>query len=142
MFSRMSPLRGVDEHVVGPAGDLQMAVGFEFRGRPVVDHVVGANHVIAVVDHHVASQRERIAGPLLVFRFPFHGSSGFGRRFRHGLRHQFLAGIVGQRRPGGAQRWVSRRAELRSSHFAPQVPHWLTLAGPVRPVAGDRRPAA
>ena len=89
-------VRGVDKHVVGPAAQLQMAVGFQFRGRPVVGHVVGANHVIAVVDHHVAGKGQRITGPLLVFRLPFHGSSGFRRRFRHGLWHQLLTGIVGQ----------------------------------------------
>ena len=97
-------VRGVDEHVIGPAGHLQMAVGFQLGGRPVVGHVVGANHVIAVVDHHVAGKGQRIAGPVLVLRLPFHGSSRLRRRFRHGQWHQLLAGVVGKFRGGRRSR--------------------------------------
>ena len=95
-----------------------MTVGFQFRGRSVVSHAVGANHVIAIVDHHIAGQGQRVAGPFLVFRLPFHGSSGFRRRFRHGQWHQLLAGIVrkiaGQGRHNGqAGAWRAARLTLR-----------------------------
>ena len=47
-------VRGGDEEVVGPAGNLEMAVGFKLRGRPVISDIVGANHVIAVVNDDLA----------------------------------------------------------------------------------------
>ena len=75
-------VRGVDEHVVGPAGDLQVSVGFQFGGVPVVAHFVGANHVIPVVDDDVAGQCDSVARPLLPQCLPFHWRAGRRRRFR------------------------------------------------------------
>ena len=87
---------GVDEHVVGPALDLHMAIGFQFGGRFVVHGLVGGQNVIAVAHHnparagpHVAQQRLRAGGQV-----------DRNARLRCGLRpgdgHQFLAGIVGE----------------------------------------------
>ncbi len=90
-------VRGVDEHVVGPAGNLQVAVGFQLRGLPVVGHVVGANHVVAVVDHDVAGQCQSVARPHLPQCLPFHWRAGRRRRFRCGQRHQLLPWVVRQR---------------------------------------------
>ena len=41
--------RSSEHNVLGTARHLQMALGLEFRGFLVVDHLVGAEHVIAIM---------------------------------------------------------------------------------------------
>ena len=120
-------VRGVDEHVVGPAGNLQMAVGFQFGGCPVVDHFVGTDHVIAVMAHHIAGKGQRIANPVLLFGLPLDGSPGSGLRLRHGQGHQFLAGVVGERvRCGISGVWPASTAGC--AECAALVNSWGTCA--------------
>ena len=52
---------GVDEHVIGPAGNLQVAFRLQLRSGLVVDNLVGAQNVVAIVDHYPAGQRSDIA---------------------------------------------------------------------------------
>jgi hypothetical protein len=47
---------GLDEHIVGAAGQLKISVGFELSRFLVVDHAIGAKDVVLVVNHHIAAQ--------------------------------------------------------------------------------------
>ncbi len=88
---------GVDEHIVGPAGDLQVAFRLQLRGGLVVDDLVGAQNVVAIVDHHIAGQ-----GPCHRPRghagagLPLHRYAACRRRLRLGHGQNLLAGIVRQ----------------------------------------------
>ncbi len=86
----------MDEHVVGTAGELDVALRLQFRGGLVVDDLVGVQNVIAIVDHHPARERPGVAHAGLVLRLPLHGYAGCGRRFRLGDGQNLLAGIVRQ----------------------------------------------
>ena len=115
-------VRGVDEHVVGPAGKLQMAVGFEFRGGAVVG--------------------QRIAGPVLVLCLPLHGSSGFRRRFRHGQWHHLLAGVVGQVRGGrqtGGRAGALGDVRLALRHRCRIGQHLRGLRAQIQVAGGQKR---
>jgi hypothetical protein len=59
------PVRGADEYVVRPTGDLEVALGLESGGGAVVGDLVGANNVAAVVDDDVAGQGVSITGQVL-----------------------------------------------------------------------------
>ena len=59
----------VDEHVVGPASNLQMALRVELGGRLVVDRFVGAEDVVLVVDDDVSGEGQDIADSALALRF-------------------------------------------------------------------------
>jgi hypothetical protein len=96
------PVRGVDEHVVGAAGELDMTLRLELGGGSVVGCLVGANYVVAVMDKHVAGEGDDVAGLLLLFRVQIDGNAPGRQGFRLRNGHQLLAGIVGERglRPG------------------------------------------
>ena len=75
-----------------------MAFGLQLRSSAVVDDLVGAYDVIAVVNHHIAGQRPHVAGPFLALLGIDDGEiSGCRRGLGGGHGHQFLTGIVGQR---------------------------------------------
>ena len=90
-------VRGVDEHIIRAARQLQMSVRLKFGCLSVVDHAVGAKDVILVMHHHIAGQRQGLAGPYLLLCFPLHGRSGYWLRFRRSHGNQFLIGIVWDR---------------------------------------------
>ena len=90
--------RGVDEHIVGAAGNLQVALRLQFRGGLVVNDLIGAQNVAAVVDHHRAGERPGIALAALALGLPFDRSAAGGRWLRFGHGQNLLAGIVGQGR--------------------------------------------
>ena len=81
---------------LGPAGNLQVAVGLQFRGGLVVDDFVGAEDVVAVVDHDIAGEGPGVAHAGLALGLPVDGHSGRGRGFRLGDGQHFLAGVVGE----------------------------------------------
>ncbi len=87
-------MRGVYEHTIGAAGELQMAVSFKYRGGLVIDHLVCAENVVAVVDHHVAVQGEHVSHPRLAIRVQLDGHSGRGYRLRNSDGENLLTGVV------------------------------------------------
>ena len=66
---------------VGAAGDLEMAVGLELRGGLVVDHLVGAEDVVAVMDDDVAVEGADVAYARLALGIQLDGYAAGG----HGL---------------------------------------------------------
>ena len=91
---------GVDEHIVGSARDLHVAFGLQFRGGLVVDDLVGAEDVAAVVAHHFAGEGPDIAHAGLALRLPLHGHASRGRGLGLGDGQNFLARIVRKLRGG------------------------------------------
>ena len=89
---------GVDKYVVGAAGNLEMAVGLEFGRRLVINDLVGAEDVIAVVHHYVAVGGDHIACICLVLCIQLNGQSACGRRLRLGDRQHLLIWVVWQLR--------------------------------------------
>ena len=73
-----------------------MTLGFEFRGRPVVDRFVGAQNVIPVMDHHSARAGPEVAFIRLRAGRQQRGNAGLRRRFGLGYGHQLKAGLVGK----------------------------------------------
>ena len=90
-------VRGVDEHVVGSAGKLQVAFRLQLRGGLVVDDLVGAENVVAVVDDHVAGEGQVVADAASGAGLPLDGHAGCGLGLRLGDGQNLLAGIVGER---------------------------------------------
>jgi len=87
---------GVDEDVFGTAGDLEVAIGFELRGGLVIDDVVGAEDVVAVVDDDVAGEGEDVADAGLAQGLELDGGTSGGLGFGLGDGDELLAGIGGQ----------------------------------------------
>jgi hypothetical protein len=87
-------MRGLDVSLVGSTGDLKIAVGFNFRCGLVVNDLVGANGVVAVVDYYVSAESECVANAALVVGFNANGHSSGGRWL--GLRDgkDFLSGVL------------------------------------------------
>ena len=56
--------------IFGPAGDLKVAVGIQLRGGLVVDDLVGAQNVVAIMNHDLAVPGPRIADAGLAARLP------------------------------------------------------------------------
>ena len=107
---------GVDENIVGSAGDLQVAFRLQLRGGLVIDDLVGAQNVIAVVDHHPAGQGPGVAHAALVLGLPLHRHTacGLGLQLSHG--QNLLARVVRQSgRSGIIQAGLSRLNGLRRS---------------------------
>ena len=71
-------MSGVDEHAVGPAGDLEVAFGFELGGGLVIDDLVGAEDVIAVMHDDMAVEGEDVADVRLAVGVELDGHSGCG----------------------------------------------------------------
>jgi hypothetical protein len=92
---------GFNEHVVDASGNLQMAFGFQVGSGLVIDHLVGAEDVIAVVDLNVAGEGPQIADAGLALRLPADRHSGRAHLLWLGDGQNFLAGIVGELRTGG-----------------------------------------
>jgi hypothetical protein len=89
---------GLNEHIVGAAGKLQMALGFKLRSGLVIDHLLSAQDVIAVVDHHIAGEGPEIADPGLALGLPLDRHSGRGFGFGLSYGENLLAGVVGKLR--------------------------------------------
>ena len=66
---------GVDEHAVGAAGHLEVAVSLEFRSGLVIDDLVGAEDVVAVVDDDMPVEGEHVTDAGLVICIQLHGNS-------------------------------------------------------------------
>jgi hypothetical protein len=91
---------GFDEHIPGTSGHLQVAVGFQLGRGPVIDHVVGAQDVVAIVNHDLAREGAGVAHAGLAFGVPRDGHAGGGLRLRLGHRNGLLPRIVGKRGGG------------------------------------------
>ncbi len=87
---------GVDQHIVGPAGNLQVAFRLQLRGGLVVDHLVGAQNVVAVVDHDIAGEGPGVAHAALVLGLPDDRHAAGRLRLRLGYGQNLLAGVVRQ----------------------------------------------
>ena len=135
IFSRMSPRVGVDEHIVGSAGELQVAFRLQLRGGLVIDDFVGAQNVVAIVDHDLAGEGPGVAHAALALGLPLHRHAACGRRLRLGHGQNLLAGVVRQGGCNFRRRSCARGVCLRWR----EVPHWST---PAPEFAGDRGPAA
>ena len=89
-------VRGFDEDVVGAAGNLQVAFSLQFRGGLVIDHLVGTQDVVAVVDYHIAGQGPGVACAGLALRFNLHRNAGHRGRLSLGDRDHLETGILGK----------------------------------------------
>ena len=89
---------GVDEHIVGAAGHLEVAFRLQLRGGLVVNRLVGAENVIAVMDDDIAGEGQDIVRPGLAVGVPLDGHADRGRGLGLGDGQNLLAGIVGKRR--------------------------------------------
>jgi hypothetical protein len=85
---------GVDQHVGRTAADLKVALGLKLGRRAVIDHLVGAQRVAAIVKDDVAGEGERVADQRLVVGIPVDGQTGGGDGLGFSDRQQFLARIV------------------------------------------------
>jgi hypothetical protein len=86
----------VDEHAVGAALELEVAVSLEDGGELVVDDLVGMEDVGAVVDHDVTFEGENVADAGLTVGIQLDRNAAGGGRFWFGHGNYFLAGIVGE----------------------------------------------
>jgi hypothetical protein len=87
---------GVDEDVVGAAGELDVAFGVHFRGVLVVDDLVSFENVVAVVKLDAPDAGPHVADQGLAVGRGLDGGPG-DLRLRFGHRQQLLIRIVGQR---------------------------------------------
>ena len=78
-------VRGADQHIVGSAGDLEVAFSVQFRGGLVVHSLISAKNVVPIVDHHVAAECQEIAGPCLAQGLQLERHSGAGSGWARGI---------------------------------------------------------
>jgi hypothetical protein len=89
---------GVEQHAIGAAGDLKVAIRFEFGGGLAIDNLVGAENVIAVMHDDMAVEGDRVANPGLAVGIQLnrHSARRSWLRLRNG--NHLLTGVVRQLR--------------------------------------------
>ena len=92
------PIIGVEEHIIGSASHLQVAVRVQLRGGLIIDNLVGMQNVVAIVDHHPAGQGPGVSHASLSLGLPFHRHAAWRYWLRLGYGKNLLAGVV---REGG-----------------------------------------
>jgi hypothetical protein len=71
-----------------------MAVGIQLRSGLVIDHVIGAENVVAIVNDDLSSQGPDVSHPALMLCLPPNGSTGGWRSFGLRERKNLLAGVL------------------------------------------------
>ena len=92
-----------------------MAVGLKLAGRLVIDDLVGAQYIVAIVDDDFAFEVPGVCRTPLIACFPADGHASGWRGLAFGDGNEFLIRTVGERGIGSAAGAVlsGRGARLR-----------------------------